>query len=93
MSKEAHMIRVWARHGDQRTLEFSTDAPDARRRALARVHELQAQDDVEDIVMREHLVLTEALEIPAVRRRSLHWVRTGHKWREMPGTNVPVLPS
>ncbi len=93
MSKETHMVRVWARHGDQRTLEFSTDAPDARRRALARVHELQAQDDVDDIVMREHLVLSEALETPAVRRRSLHWVRTDYKWRELPGTNVHVVPS
>lgn len=84
MSKESHVVRVWARHGGHRVLEFSLDAPNARRLALLRVHALESDPTVGEIEMREHAVLTEDLDETAGMHRTLRWMRTDGRWRRLP---------
>jgi hypothetical protein len=93
MTKEAHVIRVWAGRGGRRTLELSLDALNARQVALARVRDLEADASVDEIEMREHTVLTEDVEKPLGMRRSLHWARTDGRWRRLPDTNVRRHPA
>jgi len=93
MTKESHAIRVWARRGGRRTLEFSLDALDAREIALARVHDLELDSSVDEIEMREHTVLTEEAEEPHGTRGTIRWVRTEGRWRRLPDANVHVHPT
>lgn len=87
MSKESHVIRVWAlRHG-RRTLEFSRDALDARQLGLARVTELEGDREVDEIELREHMVTTDEFDDPLAARRTLRWARTDGRWRRLPDSN------
>ena len=88
MSKESHVIRVWALRDGKRELEFSRDAPDARRRALGRVAELEKDSQVDAIEMREHLVTVDEFAEPVAARRTLRWVRRDGTWRRLPDSNT-----
>lgn len=84
MTKQSHVVRVWAGRGGRHTLEFSLDSVKARRLGLLRVNALEHDPTVQDIEMREHVVLVENGDGPHGIRRTLRWVRSGDRWRRLP---------
>lgn len=88
MGKEQHVVRVWGWRDGHRRLEFSEDALDARARALDRIEALKGDESVQRIEMREHVVLSDDLDVPGGRRGSLRWERGGGGWRMLAGRRV-----
>lgn len=84
MTKESHVVRVWADRAGRHTLEFSLDAVDARRVGLARVQTLERDPSVDEIEMREHVVAAEEDGDLCGFRRTLRWTRARDRWRRLP---------
>ena len=57
MSNEIHAFRVWAVRRGERSLELMLDHPNGRRLAADMVTALRAEPEVDEIEVREHLVL------------------------------------
>ena len=85
MGKSTHRVRVWARRGDERTLEYSAEEPDSRAEGLRRVAQLQQEEAVDLIEMREHVVPDASRDEATPRRGSLWWERNDGVWHRVTG--------
>jgi hypothetical protein len=94
MSNEIHAFRVWAVRSGERSLELMLDHPNGRRLAADKVTALRAEPGVDEIEVREHLVLYRDSETPTARRRTLRWMRApSGRWYQLPDRNVRPDPA
>jgi hypothetical protein len=90
VSKEIHLVRVWAWREGTRELVFSVDTPNARRAGLSHVGKLREDPTVNRIEMREHMVTVDGddAELPSGIRGSLAWERADGRWRRLPSSDA-----